>query len=77
MSTPLARAQAKLAEVEGELAKYPDFQLYLIAKTRKERVRMERLLMNIPAFSLWQKLRHSITLAATSSLGTRKAEGMT
>ncbi len=66
MSTPLARAQAKLREIEQELGRYPDFQLYLIAKTRKDRARMERLLMDIPAFALWRKLRDSIMLASAS-----------
>lgn len=68
MSTPLARAQAKLQEIERELGKYPDFQLYLIAKTRKDRARMERLLMSIPAFALWRKLRDSVILATASPL---------
>jgi len=68
MSTPLARAQAKLREIEQELGKYPDFQLYLMAGTRKERARMERLLMGIPAFALWRKLRDSITLTIASPL---------
>jgi hypothetical protein len=68
MITPLARAQAKLQEIEQELRKYPDFQLYLIARTRQDRARMEQLLMNIPAFALWRKLRDSVTLATASSV---------
>jgi len=68
MSTPLARAQAKLREIEQELGKYPDFQLYLIAKADKDRARMERLLMAIPAFALWCKLRDSVVLATASPL---------
>jgi len=68
MSTPLARAQAKLREIEQELGKYPDFQLYLIAKADKDRARMERLLMAIPAFALWSKLRDSVVLATASPL---------
>jgi hypothetical protein len=68
MSTPLARAQAKLREIEQELGKYPDFQLYLIAKTRGDRARMERLLMGIPSFALWHELRDSIMLATASPL---------
>ncbi|MGH6672792.1 MAG: hypothetical protein ACRECV_12580 [Xanthobacteraceae bacterium] len=63
MSTPLTRAQAKLTEIERELGKYPDFQLYLVAKTREDRIRMERMLMNIPVFSLWRKLRNSVALS--------------
>lgn len=75
MNTPLARAQAKLVEIERELGKYPDFQLYLIAKTREDRARMERMLMSIPVFSLWRKLRDSIMLATAATLGAREAEG--
>lgn len=68
MNTPLARAQAKLREIERELGKYPDFQLYLIAKTRQDRTRMERVLMGIPDFALWRKLRDSITPATAAPL---------
>jgi hypothetical protein len=68
MSKPLARAQAKLREIERELGRYPDFQLYLIAETHNDRARMERLLMGIPAFALWRKLRDSIMLATASPL---------
>jgi len=74
MSTPLARAQARLEEIERELRKYPDFQLYLIARTREDLARMERLLINIPAFALWQKLRNSIMFATASPLQSRNAE---
>jgi hypothetical protein len=31
--TPLDRARAKREQIEGELKKHPDFQLYLITET--------------------------------------------
>jgi hypothetical protein len=67
MTTPLARAQAKLQELERELGKHPDFQFYLLAKTEQDRTRMEAMLISIPAFGLWHKLRSSIALAAQPS----------
>ena len=75
MNTSLTRAQAKLVEIERELGKYPDFQLYLIAKSRTDRARMERLLMKIPGFPLWRKLQTFVIIATASSLGPREAEG--
>lgn len=35
--TPLDRARAKCEQLERELRKSPDFQLYLFAKSRKNR----------------------------------------
>jgi hypothetical protein len=67
MTTPLARAQAKLRELERELGKHPDFQFYLLAKTEQDRIRMEAMLISIPAFGLWHKLRNAIALAAEPS----------
>ena len=61
--TPLDRAQAKREQIERELRKCPDFQLYLLTKSRKERARMERLLMEIPNFRLWRTLGTSIEQA--------------
>ena len=58
--TPLDRAQAKREQIECELRKCPDFQLYLLTKSRKERARMGRLLMEIPNFRLWRALSTSI-----------------
>jgi hypothetical protein len=69
MATPLARALAKLDEIERELKKLPDFHLYLLARTDKERARMEAILIRIPAFELWRKLRNSIALADEPSRG--------
>jgi hypothetical protein len=47
-NTPLHRARLRRKELEAELKKSPDFQLYLITKARNERQRMERLLLEIP-----------------------------
>jgi hypothetical protein len=63
--TPLHRAQAKRERIERELKKCPDFQLYLLAKSRKDLARMERLLMQIPTFRLWRTLANSIELWRT------------
>ena len=67
MTTPLSRALAKLEEIERELRKLPDFHLYLLAKTETERARMEAILIKIPAFDLWHKLRNSVARAAEPS----------
>jgi hypothetical protein len=45
---PLDRAQAKREELECELKKCPDFQLYLITQAHGDRARMERVLMKNP-----------------------------
>ena len=58
VETPLERACAKLKQVERELKKLPDFQLYLIARSQ-DRARMKRLLMQIPHFRLWRILTNS------------------
>jgi hypothetical protein len=63
VETPLERARAKLEQIERELKKYPDFQLYLVAKSRKDRARMKRLLMEIPKFRLWRILTKSLEQA--------------
>ena len=59
-NTPLQRAQVRCKQLEDELKKSPDFQLYLITKATTERVRMERLLLEIPEFKLWHLLSRSI-----------------
>jgi len=61
--TPLDRARAKCEQLERELRKSPDFQLYLVVKSRNGRAQMESLLMEIPAFRLWRTLANSIELA--------------
>jgi hypothetical protein len=60
LDTPLDRAIMKRNEIEMELKKSPDFQLYLITKSRADRARMEKLLMEIPSFKLWRALTSSI-----------------
>ena len=55
-ATPLERAVAKREHIERELKRCPDFQLYLITESPKERARMQRLLMEIPHFRLWHIL---------------------
>jgi hypothetical protein len=62
MATPLARARAKIEEIERELRKYPDFQLYLLAGSENDRRRMEAILIGIPGFGLWHKLRRCVAL---------------
>ena len=61
--TPLDRAIAKRDEIELELRKSPDFQLYLITKSRRHRARMKQLLMEIPNFKLWCRLATSVARA--------------
>jgi hypothetical protein len=61
-SMPLVHARAKCEHLERELRKSPDFQLYLLSRSRKDRVRMERVLMRIPGFKLWHELMNSIAI---------------
>jgi hypothetical protein len=61
--TPLDLARAKLAQIERELKKSPDFQLYLIAKSHSDRARMKHLLMEIPHFRLWRILANAVKRA--------------
>ncbi len=68
--TPLDRVRAKCEQIEGELKKHPDFQLYLITETIKDRTRMKRLLMKIPNFRLWYLLTNAI--AAFETLAPRQ-----
>jgi hypothetical protein len=56
----LVRAREKCERLERELRKCPDFQLYLLSKSRKDRARMELVLMQIPSFKLWHLLMNSI-----------------
>jgi hypothetical protein len=58
--TPLERAEAKRDQLEYELRRYPDFQLYLFTKSPEDRARMKRLLLEIPNFRLWRALTYSI-----------------
>jgi hypothetical protein len=73
--TPLDRARAKSEQLERELRKSPDFQLYLVVKSRNGRAQMESLLMEIPAFRLWRTLANSIELACRRSAVSMPAGG--
>jgi len=64
---PLHRAKEKHAQIERELRKCPDFQLYLITRSLKDRTRMERVLMLNPNFRLWRALTSSIERAGSRS----------
>jgi hypothetical protein len=70
--TPLQRAKFRFKQLETELKKSPDFQLYLITKDRNERLRMERLLVEIPQFKLWHMLRSTIQQANRKMTTPRK-----
>ena len=54
------RARAKRDQIERELKKCPDFQLYLLARSLGDRMRMEQLLDQNPRFKLWRVLAGSI-----------------
>ena len=71
--TPLDRVRAKCEQIEGELKKHPDFQLYLITETIKDRTRMKRLLMKIPNFRLWYLLTNAIAAFENSCTAARIA----
>jgi hypothetical protein len=68
---PLRRAQAKVSDLERELRKSPDFQLYLIASSG-DRARMKPILMEIPSFRLWCALADSVERAPDSSSGHKE-----
>jgi hypothetical protein len=55
-------ARARSEQLECELKKCPDFQLYLITKATNDRARMERLLMENPGFRQWRLLKNYITI---------------
>jgi len=63
----LVRAREKCEQLERELRKCPDFQLYLLSKSRKDRARMELVLMQIPNFKLWHLLNNSIVTIEDSA----------
>jgi len=44
-SMPLVRVRAKCEQLERELRKSPDFRLYLLSKSLKDRARSERMMM--------------------------------
>jgi hypothetical protein len=70
---PLHRAKAKRAQIERELRKCPDFQLYLITTSARDRTRMERLLMLNPNFRLWRVLTSSIERAGSRPVVAKSA----
>jgi hypothetical protein len=53
-------------EIEHELNKSPDFQLYMLTAARHDRERMERLLEKLPAFRMWRRLSQHIEAPAQS-----------
>jgi hypothetical protein len=59
MQTPLKLMQTKCVQLEQELRRSPDFQLYLL-KSRSDRAQMEPVLMEIPQFALWRTLTNSV-----------------
>jgi hypothetical protein len=67
-SLPLDSAQMRREQLERELRKCPDFQLYLITMAPDDRARMEPLLMENPGFRLWRVLTNSVELAETQGL---------
>jgi hypothetical protein len=68
MDTPLERAEVKCEKLESDLRKSPDFQLYLLTESRRDRARMESVLMEIPQFALWRTLTRSVRSARRRSL---------
>ena len=60
-------ARARCEQLECELKKCPDFQLYLITKATNDRARMERLLTENPGFRQWRLLTKYITISDACS----------
>ena len=60
MDTPFDLAKLKCDQLERELRRSPDFQLYLITESPSDRARMESVLMEIPQFALWRALTQTI-----------------
>jgi hypothetical protein len=52
----LESASAKRDQIERELKKCPDFQLYLLTSSLDDRMRMELLLDENPRFRQWRVL---------------------
>jgi hypothetical protein len=74
IESPLARAWTKLDQIERELKKSPDFQLYIIARPGKDRARMRRVLMQIPHFRLWRVLTNSVARARRRTLDNHSGQ---
>ena len=60
MDTPFDRAKLKCEQLERELRRSPDFQLYLLTESLSDRARMESVLMEIPQFAVWRALTRTI-----------------
>jgi hypothetical protein len=73
METPVERAQAECAQLERELKRCPDFQLYLLTESHRDRARMESVLMEIPQFALWRTLMRAVKYASHQSLASMMA----
>jgi hypothetical protein len=71
---PLDRARAKRDQIELELKKCPDFQLYLLTRSIDDRMRMEQLLDQNPRFRLWRVLAGSIGAVDERVLREESAE---
>src|SRR5262249_8041200 len=71
-STPLQRAETRCSELEAALRKSPDFHLYLMTGVRRDRARMERLLLEIPEFKLWYTLRKTLRQARRAASKVRQ-----
>ena len=59
-STTSQNIQTVRKEIEDELRKSPDFQLYMLTAARHDRERMERLLEKLPAFRMWRRLSQAV-----------------
>ena len=66
----LELARAKCEQLERELRRSPDFQLYLLTEPGHDRARMESVLMEIPQFALWIALRRSVEFARSELIGS-------
>ena len=67
MDTPFDRSKLKSEQLERELRRSPDFQLYLLTECLSDRARMESVLMEIPQFALWRTLTKSVKRARRQS----------
>jgi hypothetical protein len=75
MDTPLEIARGEGEQLERELRRSPDFQLYLLTKSRRDRARMESVLMKIPQFALWRMMTKSEERARRQSLVSMRGGG--
>ena len=74
---PLDRAKAERDRIERELRKSPDFHLTCLRDRPNDLARMERVLMELPAFKLWRASTESIARAeGRTSGGTATAPSL-